>query len=196
MTEHVQMLGLRRHGKPVAWRGGADELHRQRLILAGGQMAMHQCLRPQRLDQVDRELQPGPGNQVLRTYADGDPVAVGARAPAIDEWQQQASLELRRRAAAGQLGRQKTIVGAPMKPATYVSAGRANTSIGVASCAGRPRCSTRSRSPSVMASTWSWVTNRLVTPSRRCSRRISARIARRSLASRLESGSSNRNSFG
>ncbi len=50
------------------------------------------------------------------------------------------------------------MAGAPMKPATNRSAGLSNTSIGVASCAGRPWFITSSRSPKVIASVWSWVT--------------------------------------
>ena len=47
--------------------------------------------------------------------------------------------------------------------------------------------------PSVMASTWSWVTYTVVVPSRSCSWFSAARIDTRSLASRLDSGSSIRN---
>ena len=43
-----------------------------------------------------------------------------------------------------------------------------------------------------MASVWSCVTYTVVMPSRRCMRAISVRICPRSLASRLDSGSSNR----
>ncbi|MNL59367.1 hypothetical protein D3C87_1830920 [compost metagenome] len=52
------------------------------------------------------------------------------------------------------------------------------------------------RDPSVMASTWSCVTYTLVMPLAWCRRLISARISTRSLASRLDSGSSNKNSCG
>ncbi len=52
------------------------------------------------------------------------------------------------------------------------------------------------RCASVMASTWSCVTNRLVMPSSRCSFWISMRVCARSLASRFDSGSSNRNTCG
>jgi len=51
-------------------------------------------------------------------------------------------------------------------------------------------CSTATLSPIVIASVWSWVTYKVATPTRRWMREISARIWTRSLASRLESGSS------
>jgi len=51
-------------------------------------------------------------------------------------------------------------------------------------------------SASVIASTWSWVTKMLVAPIRSCSLRSSILMAVRSFASRLESGSSNRNTRG
>ena len=59
-----------------------------------------------------------------------------------------------------------------------------------------PRLSTATRSPSVIASVWSWVTYSVVTPSRWCSFTSSARICTRSFASRFESGSSMRNDGG
>ncbi len=49
------------------------------------------------------------------------------------------------------------------------------------------------RSASVIASSWSWVTKMKVRLSSWCSRSHSARSSRRSLASRLDSGSSSRN---
>ncbi|CUJ41549.1 Protein of uncharacterised function (DUF1602) [Achromobacter sp. 2789STDY5608628] len=88
------------------------------------------------------------------------------------------------------------IGGEPMKPATKVEAGFSNTSIGVPICSGTPWYMTIMRCASVMASTWSCVTYRLVVPRRRCSFMISRRIATRSLASRFDSGSSNRNTLG
>jgi hypothetical protein len=48
----------------------------------------------------------------------------------------------------------------------------------------------------VMASVWSWVTYRVVTPSRRDSAATSERSSARSPASRLDSGSSSRNTCG
>ena len=55
---------------------------------------------------------------------------------------------------------------------------------------------TSMRCASVIASTWSCVTYSVVVPRRRCSACSSARICTRSLASRLDSGSSNRNTAG
>ena len=55
---------------------------------------------------------------------------------------------------------------------------------------------TATRSPIVMASTWSWVTYMVATLMRRWIRCTSARIWTRSLASRLDSGSSIRNTDG
>ena len=60
----------------------------------------------------------------------------------------------------------------------------------------RPAFMTIMRCASVIASTWSWVTNSEVMPSSRCSFWISSRVCARSLASRLDSGSSNRNTAG
>ena len=87
----------------------------------------------------------------------------------------------------------KFIAGEPTKPATNSVAGRSYSSRGVAYCSTRPARMTAMRVASVIASIWSCVTYRMVVPSSRCSRLISIRISVRSLASRLDSGSSNRN---
>ena len=60
----------------------------------------------------------------------------------------------------------------------------------------RPASMTAIRSASASASAWSWVTNTVVTPSSRCSRLRNVRASSRSRASRLDSGSSNRNTAG
>src|SRR4029077_8239973 len=60
----------------------------------------------------------------------------------------------------------------------------------------RPAFMTIIRSASAIASTGSWVTKSEVVRSSRCSFWISSRVCARSLASRLESGSSNRNTAG
>src|SRR3977135_2880717 len=52
------------------------------------------------------------------------------------------------------------------------------------------------RSPRVMASTWSWVTNTDVVGISACRRLISMRICARSFASRFDSGSSHTNNCG
>ncbi len=83
-----------------------------------------------------------------------------------------------------------------MKLATKVDAGRWYTSSGVPTCSIAPAFITSMRCASVIASTWSWVTKSEVMPSSRCSFWISMRVCTRSLASRLDSGSSNRNTFG
>src|SRR5690606_6282328 len=59
-----------------------------------------------------------------------------------------------------------------------------------------PTFITTIRSLSVIASSWSCVTKIDVIPSRCCRRRISPRICTRSLASRLESGSSKSSTLG
>ena len=92
--------------------------------------------------------------------------------------------------------RSRFIGGLPMKPATKVVAGRWYTSSGVPNCSMRPLFITIMRCASVIASTWSCVTNNEVMPSSRCSFWISSRVCARSLASRLDSGSSNRNTEG
>ena len=55
---------------------------------------------------------------------------------------------------------------------------------------------TATRSPSVIASVWSWVTYTVVVPTRCWIRDTSVRICTRSFASRFDSGSSIRNTFG
>ncbi len=90
----------------------------------------------------------------------------------------------------------KFIAGEPMKPATNRFTGELNSTCGVSACCSWPSRSTHTRWPSVIASTWSWVTYTVVTPSRSCSWDSEARIDTRSLASRLDSGSSIRNACG
>ncbi|MNT47915.1 hypothetical protein D3C72_1846690 [compost metagenome] len=88
------------------------------------------------------------------------------------------------------------IGGEPMKLATKVVAGLEYTSSGVANWSITPPFITMMRWASVMASTWSCVTNSEVMPSSRCSFWISRRVWARSLASRFDRGSSNRNTCG
>ena len=59
-----------------------------------------------------------------------------------------------------------------------------------------PAAITTSRSDMASASSWSCVTKSVVRPSRCCNCRISSRTSARSFASRLESGSSSRNTAG
>ena len=63
-------------------------------------------------------------------------------------------------------------------------------------CSIRPARMQMMRSAMVVASIWSWVTRIVVTPSFSCSDLISVRMVRRSVASRLESGSSRSRSCG
>jgi len=90
----------------------------------------------------------------------------------------------------------KFIAGEPMNPATNRFTGASYRYCGVSTCCSRPSRSTATRSPSVIASTWSWVTYTVVTPSRSCSWFSEARIETRSLASRLLNGSSIKNACG
>ena len=83
-----------------------------------------------------------------------------------------------------------------MNPATNRLTGESNSVCGVSTCCSCPSRSTQTRSPRVMASTWSWVTYTVVVPSRSCSWFSAARMDTRSLASRLDSGSSIRNAGG
>ena len=83
-----------------------------------------------------------------------------------------------------------------MNPATNTFTGLVNSSFGVATCCSTPWSSTATRSPIVIASTWSCVTYTVVTASRRCSAAIWVRVWTRSLASRLDSGSSIRKTCG
>ncbi len=52
----------------------------------------------------------------------------------------------------------KFIAGEPMNPATNLLAGRLYSSIGSPTCCTTPSFITTTRSPRVIASTWSWVT--------------------------------------
>jgi hypothetical protein len=67
---------------------------------------------------------------------------------------------------------------------------------------GRPRSTTcpvfitTTSSEIASASSWSWVTNTVVIPSRCCTSRISSRIRPRSPLSKLDSGSSSSSTFG
>ena len=90
----------------------------------------------------------------------------------------------------------KFIAGEPMNPATNKLTGASNRAWGVSACCSRPSRSTATRFPRVIASTWSWVTYTVVTPSRSCSWFSEARIETRSLASRLLNGSSIKNACG
>ncbi len=90
----------------------------------------------------------------------------------------------------------KFIAGDPMNPATNRLTGALNSACGLSACCSLPSRMTQTRCPSVIASTWSCVTYTVVTPSRSCSCDSDARIETRSLASRLDSGSSMRNAFG
>ena len=49
------------------------------------------------------------------------------------------------------------IAGGPMSPATKTFAGRSYNSVGESNCCSCPARITATRSPIVMASTWSWV---------------------------------------
>ncbi len=88
------------------------------------------------------------------------------------------------------------MAGEPMNPATNRFAGSSYRVCGVSTCCSWPFLITATRSPIVMASTWSCVTYSVVTPSSCWIRAISVRIWTRSFASRFESGSSMRNAFG
>ena len=79
-----------------------------------------------------------------------------------------------------------------MKPATNRLAGLSYASSGLAICMILPPFMITIRSPIVIASTWSCVTYTLVVRTRWCSRFSSVRMCTRSLASRFDSGSSNK----
>ena len=88
------------------------------------------------------------------------------------------------------------MAGVPMKPATKRLAGARYTSSGVPTCCITPSFITATRSPKVMASSWSWVTYTLVVCNSLCKRRNSERVWLRILASRLDKGSSNKKHAG
>ena len=83
-----------------------------------------------------------------------------------------------------------------MKPATNRLFGWSYRNCGVSTCWRTPLRMTATRSPIVMASTWSCVTYSVVTRRSCWIRAISERIWTRSLASRFDSGSSMRNALG
>jgi hypothetical protein len=58
----------------------------------------------------------------------------------------------------------KFIAGDPMNPATNRLTGDSNKACGVSTCCSRPSLSTQTRSPSVIASTWSCVTYTVLVP--------------------------------
>jgi len=80
--------------------------------------------------------------------------------------------------------------GLPMKLPVNAVAGRLYSSSGVPCCSIPPSFIRMILSAMVIASTWSWVTYTIVIPRRCWSERISWRISCLSFASRLESGSS------
>ena len=88
------------------------------------------------------------------------------------------------------------MAGEPMNAATNRLSGRSYSTCGWSTCCSTPARMTATRSPIVIASTWSWVTYMVATLIRRWIRCTSARICTRSLASRLDSGSSMRNTEG
>ena len=75
-------------------------------------------------------------------------------------------------------------------------ADRLQSSSGVPTCCSRLSRSTATRWPIVIASTWSWVTATVVILLGRCRPAICDRVPTRSLASRLDSGSSMQNTLG
>src|SRR5712692_10385675 len=68
--------------------------------------------------------------------------------------------------------------------------------VGGPSCSICPAFITPTRSAIASASSWSWVTKRVVIPTSSCTRRISSLNRERTLASRAESGSSRRSTLG
>src|SRR3954453_17167131 len=83
-----------------------------------------------------------------------------------------------------------------MNPATKMLRGSSYSARGASTCCRIPARITATRSPSVIASVWSWVTYTVVVSRRCCRRDTAARISTRSFASRFDSGSSIRNAFG
>src|SRR5713226_5841988 len=68
--------------------------------------------------------------------------------------------------------------------------------VGGPSCSMCPAFITPTRSAIASASSWSWVTKSVVIPTSSCTRRISSLNRERTLASKAESGSSRRSTFG
>ena len=85
---------------------------------------------------------------------------------------------------------------APTNSATNGVAGRSYSSAGAAHCSSRPARITPTRSAIDSASSWSWVTKTVVTPSSSWMRRISSRSCSRTLASSADSGSSSSSTRG
>ena len=84
----------------------------------------------------------------------------------------------------------------PTNSATNAVAGSSYSSSGAAICSSLPCRMTPTRSAIDSASSWSWVTNRVVVPSRCCSVRICSRSCSRTLASSADSGSSSSSTRG
>ena len=84
----------------------------------------------------------------------------------------------------------------PTKPATKRLLGKSYRPAAEPTCCRMPLSSTAMRSAVVMASSWSWVTKMVVSPSLRCRFFSSSRICTRSCLSRLDSGSSSSSTGG
>ncbi len=84
----------------------------------------------------------------------------------------------------------------PTNSATNAVAGCLYSSSGAAICSSLPCRMTPTRSAIDRASSWSWVTNRVVVPSRCCRVRICSRSCRRTLASSADNGSSSSSTRG
>ncbi len=86
--------------------------------------------------------------------------------------------------------------GDPMNVAAKEDLGCSYISPGVPACTSDPSFRRAILSPRVMASVWSWVIYNVVIFNSRCRRFSSARVPVRSWVSRLERGSSSRNTSG
>src|SRR6202041_3126927 len=77
LLEHVQLPNLRSHLQPIAGWRGTDQLDHERLLLATGQVPVHEGFRAQWLDQIDQQVEPRAGLQML--WPDADDQLAGIR---------------------------------------------------------------------------------------------------------------------
>ena len=121
--------------------------------------AVEERLRAELLDDGDLDLEPARGLQppVLRAHADRDRVAPSS-APRCSGVSGTVSVPCVAPSSRRPSPSSRFICGEPMNPATKRLTGSVNRSFGDAHCCSTPWSSTATRSPIVIASTWSWVT--------------------------------------
>src|SRR5262249_53759016 len=204
---HVVEAGAKPQPRPFARAGGGAHPPAQLdLVDAEEHQRFHaQWLRPldQRIDGARLRAAIAPVfRQVFRAQPEGQAIASGVCAVAFGARRRHRQRELWAQAHAQSAVGLLHPAGQEIHRRGADEAGDEARARGVIELVGGPICSIRprfittTRSASVIASTWSWVTYTVVVRTFWCTFLISMRICTRSLASRLESGSSNRNTLG